>query len=54
MFNSRISFMHIVISLVLDIYGLFKMVIDCLWVVVNVFEVVVGVLLIFVGGCRWL
>ena len=26
----------------LDIYGLFKMVFDCLWVVVDVFEVVVG------------
>ena len=30
------------ISLALDIYGLFKMVSDCLWVVVDVFEVVVG------------
>ena len=30
-----------VISRALDIYGLFKMVFDCLWVVVDVFEVVV-------------
>ena len=28
-------------SRALDIYGLFKMVFDCLWVVVDVFEVVV-------------
>ena len=43
MFTSRISFTrHIVISLVLGIYGLFKMVFDCLLVVVDVFEVVVG------------
>ena len=34
-------------SLVLDIYGLFKKVFDCLLVVVDVFEVVVG-------GFRWL
>ena len=26
----------------LDIYGLFKVVFDCFWVVVDVFEVVVG------------
>ena len=32
---------HIVISRALDIYGLLKMVFDCLWVVVDVFEVVV-------------
>ena len=31
----------IVISRALDIYGLFKMVFDRLWVVVDVFEVVV-------------
>ena len=31
-----------VISLVFDIYGLYKMVLDCLWVVVDVFEVVLG------------
>ena len=29
------------ISRALDIYGLFKMVFDCLWVVVDVFAVVV-------------
>ena len=29
------------ISLALDIYGLVKMVPDCLWIVVDVFEVVV-------------
>ena len=29
------------ISPALDIYGLFKMVFDCLWVVVDVFAVVV-------------
>ena len=43
------------ISLALDIYGLFKMVFDCLWVVVDVFEVVVEffeVVLGVVGGCR--
>ena len=28
-------------SRALDIYGLFKIVFDCLWVVVDVFEVVV-------------
>ena len=37
---------HIVISRALDIYGLCKMEFDCLWVVVDVFEVVLG-------GCRW-
>ena len=43
LFNSRISFTwHIVTSLVLDIYGLFNMAFDCLWVVVGVFEVLVG------------
>ena len=41
------------ISRALDIYGLFKMVCDCLWVVVDVFEVVVGGFGIFRGGCRW-
>ena len=41
-FNSRVKCTrHIVISLVLDIYGLFKMVFDCLWVVVAVFAVAV-------------
>ena len=35
------------ISRALDIYGLFKMVFDCLWVVVDVFAVLVD-------GCRWL
>ena len=33
MLSSRLS---------LDIYALFKMVLDCLWVVVEIFEVVVG------------
>ena len=28
-------------SRVLDIYGLFEMIFDCLWMVVDVFEVVV-------------
>ena len=42
LFTSRISFAeHIVISRALDIYALFKMVFDCLWVVVDVFPVVV-------------
>ena len=45
LFSSCISCAgHIVISFDLDIYGLFKMGFDCLWVVVVVFEV-------FVGGC---
>ena len=38
------------------IYGFFKMIFDCLWVVVDVFEVVVGVVEFFevvVDGCRW-
>ena len=35
------SYGHTVISRALDIYGLFKMVFNCLWVVVDVFEVVV-------------
>ena len=44
-FNSRISFpWHNVNSLALEIYGLFKMVFDCLWVVGDVFW----------GGCRCL
>ena len=37
------------------IYGFFKMIFDCLWVVVDVFEVVVGVVEFFevvVDGCR--
>ena len=34
--------------------GLFKMVFDCLWVVVDIFEVVVDGCLIFRGGFRWL
>ena len=42
------------ISRALDIYGLFKMVLDCLWVVVDVFEVVVEFFEVVVGGCRWL
>ena len=41
------------ISLALDIYGLFKVVFDCLWVVVNVFEVVVEFFEVVVDGCRW-
>ena len=41
--TSPISFTwHIVISLVSYIYDSFKMVFDCLLVVVDVFEVVVG------------
>ena len=36
-----VHFSNIVISRALDIYGLFKMVFDCLWVVVDIFEVVV-------------
>ena len=39
------------ISLALDIYGLFKMVLDCLRVVVDVFAVVAE---FFRDGCRWL
>ena len=56
MFTSRVSFTrHIVISLVLDIYGLFKMVFGCLWGVVDVFEVVVEFFEVVVdGGFRWL
>ena len=42
-FSNFICGQHIVISRALDIYGLFKMVFDCLWVVVDVFEVVVDV-----------
>ena len=38
----------------LDIYGLFKMVFDCLLVVVDVFEVVVEFFEVVVGGFRWL
>ena len=34
--------MTFVILLASDIYGLFKMVFDFLWLVVDVFEVVVG------------
>ena len=53
---------HIVISRPLDIYGLFKVEFDCLWVVVDVFEVVVDGccmnlsrwLYMVVGGFRWL
>ena len=45
------------ISRDLDIYGLFKMEFDCLWVVVDVFEVVVDMVVEFfevvVDGCRW-
>ena len=40
-FSSLIEFHLRDISRALDIYGLFKMVFDCLWVVVDVFEVVV-------------
>ena len=38
----------------LDIYGLFKMVFDCLWVVVDVFQVVVDGrwFEVVLGGCR--
>ena len=39
------------ISLVLDIYGLFEMVFDCLWVLVDVFEVVVEFFEAVVDGC---
>ena len=42
------------ISLALDIHGLFKMVFDCLWVVVDVFEVVAEFFEVVVGGFRWL
>ena len=42
------------ISLALDIYGLFKMVFGCLWVVVDVFEVVVEFFEVVFDGCRWL
>ena len=53
MFTSRISFTwRIVISLVLDICGLFKIVFDCLLVVVDVFEVVVELFEAVVGGFR--
>ena len=38
--------------LLLDSYGLFKMVFDCLWVVLDVFEVVVESFEVLVGGCR--
>ena len=43
----------------LDIYGLFKMVFACLWVAVDVFEVVVEFFEVVVDdcwshGCRWL
>ena len=41
---SKFHLRDIVISLGSDIYGLFKMVFDYLWVVVDVFEV-------FIGGC---
>ena len=41
------------ISRALDIYCLFKMEFDCLWVAVDVFEVVVDGCGIFRGGCRW-
>ena len=40
------------ISLALDIYGLFKMVFDYLWVVVDVFEVVAEFFEVVVGGFR--
>ena len=40
------------ISLVLDIYDSFKMVFDCLWVVVDVFEVV-EFFEVIVDSCRW-
>jgi len=42
-----------VIPLALDIYGFFKMIFDCLWVVVDVFEVVVDGCWVFRGGCGW-
>ena len=42
------------ISRALDIYGLFKMAFDCLWVVVGVFAVVVEFFEVVVdGGFRW-
>ena len=40
-------------SLVLEIYGLLKMVFDCLWVVVDAFEVVVEFFEVVADGCRW-
>ena len=40
------------ISRALDIYGLFKTVFDCLWLVVDVFEVVVEFFEVVLGGCR--
>ena len=36
----------------LDIYGLFKIVFACLWVVVDVFGVVAEFFEVVVGGCR--
>ena len=42
------------ISRALDIHGLFKMEFDCLWVVVDVFEVVVEFCEVVVGGFSWL
>ena len=42
------------ISLALDIYGLFKMVFVCLWMIVDVFEVVVEFFEVVVGDFRWL
>ena len=51
----RISFtLNIVISLALDIYGLFRMLFDYLWVVVDVFEVVFEFFEVVVDGFRWL
>ena len=44
---------YIVISLVLDIYSLFEMVLDCLWVVVDVFEMFLEFFEVVVDGCRW-
>ena len=38
----------------MDIYGLFKMVFDSLWVVVDDFEVAVEFFEVIVDGCRWL
>jgi len=43
-----------VISRALDICGLFGMVFDCLWVVVDVFEVVAEFFEVVVGGFGWL
>ena len=40
-FSNFICVTYCVLARALDIYGLFKMVFDCLWVVVDVFEVVV-------------